>query len=76
MQSSRVSLQCKQPDVTLGRLKECSTGMETVCCANAVNGGNWFCLERRGHFIWIKRNSDNSVGKEGKVFVVKCSKMR
>lgn len=49
--------------------------MQTLC-TEVLQVEGWILPRRRGNFIWTERNSDNSVGKEDKVLVGRCSKMR
>lgn len=64
----------KRPAAIPGSKKECSLEINTVCCGNALNGG--LCLEIRGYFIWMERNSENSIGVESNVLVGGHSEMR
>lgn len=67
-------VQCKKPSVIKGRRKECPSKIGSGCCANAGNGGIDFA-ERRGYCI-VERNSDNSIEKEGKGPMGRCSEMK
>lgn len=75
LQSSGASVQCKEPSVIKGRMKECSSKIGSGCCANAGNGGIDFA-QREGDIVPGSRETVIILLWRRAKLVGRCSEMK